>query len=502
MPRQIKPQVLQDLSLCLFSAILLILSFPRANFEFLAWFGFVPVFFALNNKSRLQAFFLFFITGVIFWAGVIYWLVHVTLPGTIILILYLALYFGAFGFIIRPSTKKSTLYSLIFIPAVWVILEYIRGWLFTGFPWALLGYSQYLNLPVIQIADITGVWGVSFLVVLINVMAVEIIWSHREGLKDRLKKAFVLLVLILFLTFSYGYFCLSRQLGAEKKYSARICVVQGNIPQELKWDMSSRSLIMQRYLGLSIKALKDNPELIVWPEASLPVVLEEDPEYYEMIKNLARDAKTPLVFGGVSLREDVYYNSALLVSAEGKLLGWYDKLHLVPFGEYIPLRSAFGFLETIVPIGDFSRGKEYTVLNNPPYKFSVFICFEDLFPSLSREFVKRGADFLVNITNDAWFKKTSSPYQHLSASVFRAVENRVPLVRSANTGVSGFIAPSGKITSLVEDKSGNNIFIAGYKTQDVIIYKQGFSFYTRYGDIFIIVCLLLVLGGAVIFRKK
>ncbi|MBI5145405.1 MAG: apolipoprotein N-acyltransferase, partial [Candidatus Omnitrophica bacterium] len=197
-----------------------------------------------------------------------------------------------------------------------------------------------------------------------------------------------------------------------------------------------------------------------------------------------------------------YFNRALLVSAEGEVLNQYDKLHLVPFGEYIPLRKALPFLETVVPIGDFTAGREYTVFKqvtrSPGHQvtsqLSVLICFEDLFPELSREFVKKGADFLINITNDAWFKKTSSPYQHLCASVFRAVENRVPVVRAANTGVSGFIAPTGKIITLVQDESGRNIFVDGYKTQEILIPERDLSFYTRYyGDIFILLCLVFVI---------
>jgi len=487
---------------------MLILSFPKFNLEFLAWFGFVPVFFALNNKSRKHAFFLFFITGIIFWSGIIYWLVHVTLSGTIVLILYLALYFAIFGLIIRGPTKHSTPYVLIFIPSVWVLLEFIRSHLFTGFPWALLGYSQYLNLPVIQIADITGVWGVSFLVMMVNVAIVEITWSAIRGLRPRLKTVVILLILSLFLTLSYGYFRLSWRPVMNTRNSIRISVIQGNIPQELKWDKISRDFIMERYFSLTKEALRDKPDLFIWPEAALPVVLQEEPSYFERVKDFVKETKTPLLLGAVTLRDNFYYNSALLISGQGELLARYDKLHLVPFGEYIPLRKAFSFLETIVPIGDFTRGKEYTVFNLPTAnrlpsaKFSVLICFEDLFPDLSREFVKRGAGFLINITNDAWFKKTSSPYQHLCASVFRAVENRVFLVRAANTGVSGFIAPTGKIVSLVGDKFGNNIFISGYKSQEISLSKQADSFHARYGNIFVTACLLFVLYGLITFKKR
>jgi len=498
--------IVKELSLCFLSAALLIFSFPRFNFWLFAWFGFVPLFFALENKSKAKSFLLSYLTGFIFWIGIIYWLVHVTLVGLIILVLYLALYFGFFGLVIKNYELRTTNSELLFIPSVWVLLEYLRSHLFTGFPWALLGYSQYLNLPFIQIADITGAWGVSFLVMLVNVSVYSV--ARRSSLETGGKYKYVLPILCIIFTLIYGYYKIYNSQLTNYNSRIKISVIQGNISQELKWNKSSRDFIMDRYFSISNEALRDKPELIIWPEAALPVVLEEEAPYYERVKDFVKEAKAPLLFGAVTLRENIYYNSALLIFAGSELLARYDKLHLVPFGEYIPLRKTLSFLETVVPIGDFSSGKEYTVFTLPttyhlvPTKFSVLICFEDLFPDLSREFVKRGAGFLINITNDAWFKKTSSPYQHLCASVFRAVENRVFLVRAANTGVSGFIAPTGKIVSLVGDKFGNNIFISGYRSQEIALSKRSYSFYTRYGNIFVTACLLFVLGGIITFKKR
>ena len=442
-----------------------------------------------------------YLTGVIFWLGIIYWLIHVTLAGMIVLVLYLAIYFGVFGLLFSLYTLYAIRYTLLVIPALWVLLEYIRSHLFTGFPWALLGYSQYLNLPIIQIADITGAWGVSFLVMMINVTVYSILDSRFSILAQR--KRYLIPVLFLIVTLLYGYYKLRfehRASSIEHRASLKISVVQGNIPQELKWDPGSREQILEKYLNLSLEAAKDRPDLIIWPEAAIPVVLEEEPLFLEKVKNFVKESKKPLLFGAVTTKDNFYYNSALLLSKESKLLNRYDKLHLVPFGEYIPLRKTLWFLETVVPIGDFSPGKEYTVFQVPS-RFAVLICFEDLFPELSREFTKRGADLLVNITNDAWFKITSSPYQHLQASVFRAVENRLPLVRAANTGVSGFIKPTGEILSLLRDKTGRNIFISGYDTQEIIIPKKKLSFYTRYPDILVVLCALYVLYSINIKRK-
>ncbi len=487
--------VVNELLLCVLSAVLLILSFPNCNLWILAWFAFVPLFFVLKNKSKGKAFLLAYITGIIFWFGTIYWLIHITLAGLILLVLYLALYFGFFGLIIsRPAPCALRPAPLLFIPSFWVLLEYLRSHLFTGFPWALLSYSQYLNLPMIQIADITGAWGVSFLVVMVNVAIKEIIGSRLkvQGSRQKINYGFLFVAGSLWLVAcGYGVYRLYLCPAPCALRPVKVSVIQGNIPQELKWDIGSRGFIIDKYLTLTKQALKDRPDLIIWPEAALPVVLEEEPQYYARIVNFVKDIRIPVLLGAVTTEENNYYNSALLISGEGRLLKKYNKLHLVPFGEYIPLRKIFRFLETVVPIGDFTPGKSYTLfsqyaIRNTQYAipFSVLICFEDLFPDLSREFVKKGANFLVNITNDAWFKKTSAAYQHLQASVFRAVENRTSLLRSANTGVSGFIAPSGKIISLVGDR-GENISIDGYKTQEILIPQRRLSFYTRYGDVFI-----------------
>lgn len=489
MLREIKLPLLKTLFFCLLSAISLILSFPNFNIEVLSWFGFVPLFFAIGNKSKWKAFLLSYLAGIIFWAGIIYWLIHVTLPGTIVLVLYLALYFGVFGFIIAISYSLPAINRIIFIPSSWIILEYLRSHLFTGFGWALLGYSQYLNLPVIQIADITGAYGISFLVILGNVAIKEVLGGKKQ--KKELLNA-VTCFLFLGVIIAYGYYKLNQTPNTKHETPIRISAIQGNIPQELKWNASSRDFIINEYFYLTRQAAKDKPDLIIWPEAASPVALGEEPGFFEKLKGLAKEVNTPLLLGTIAFDSTamhtggVYYNSALFVSREGKFLRKYDKLHLVPFGEYIPFRKIFGFLETITPIGDITAGKNYTVFEIP-HKFSVLICFEDLFAELSREFRKKGARFIVNITNDAWFKQTSAPYQHLQASVFRAVENRVFLVRAANTGVSGFISPSGKIISLVHDKFGRNIFSRGYGTQDIVVSEEKFSFYTRYGDIFIIV---------------
>jgi apolipoprotein N-acyltransferase len=497
---------------------MLVLPFFSSVFSFLTWFGFVPLFLVLENKSKVKRFLLAYFTGVLFWAGTVYWLAHVTLAGTIVLVLYLALYFGVFGIFVfspQPTTHPNPIF---FLSCTWVLLEYLRSYLLTGFPWALLGYSQYRFLPVIQISDITGVWGVSFLVMMVNVAVYQGVRVSMErkiqiGVNEpenrnrcqqpgRPKecqgfwRSILAVVMCMLLVIGYGFYKIYFLSRNSDSATLRVSVIQGNIPQELKWDERAMGYIVEKYSRMTEEAVKEKPDLIVWPEAASPGLFGQDDDIFDSFYTLAKRIKVPILLGAVTRSKDIFFNSALLIDENGQIAGRYDKLHLVPFGEYIPLKKYLPFLETVVPIGDIEKGRSYTVFKLP-VTFSVLICFEDLFPELSREFTKRGAGFLVNITNDAWYKLTSAPYQHLQASVFRAVENRRYLVRSANTGISGFIAPSGKIILLAGGASGRHIFIDGIGTQTIGVSSAKLGVYTRYGDWFIPVCLIFVLCGII-----
>lgn len=499
---------LKTLFLCLSSAVLLILSYPKFNIWLFAWIAFIPLFSAINNKSKARAFWLSYFTGVIFWSGTIYWLVHVTLPGTIILVAYLSIYFGVFGLIFTAlSHKLSKRYFCLSIASSWALLEYARSYLFTGFGWALLSYSQYRNLPIIQISDFLGAWGVSFAIMLFNVN-IHAIFSQTPEPRKKIRQV-IPIALFLFIVLSYGYLRIYFISKAKYPNALKVAVVQGNIPQELKWMPSASNYILQKYARITKEAVDKNVDLIIWPEAAAPGILGEDDSVFKEVFSLAKKSKTKLLVGSVVRDELRYFNSALLIDEKGKIEERYDKLHLVPFGEYIPLKQLLPFLEVVVPIGDITRGSEYKVFKlqipNSSLKasFSVLICFEDLFPELSRKFINSGARLLVNITNDAWYKKTSAQKQHLQASVFRAVENHAFLIRSANTGVSCFIRPDGKIVSVVQDKLNKSIFVDGYSIEDIPLLANKPTFYTRYGDVSIIaLCLYMLLCASFLFFKK
>ena len=512
-------------SLAALSAVFLILSFPGFNIYVLAWVGLVPLFFAVEGLKPSKAFLVSYLAGVLFFLGTIWWLIHVTLPGMIVVVLYLALYFGVFGTISNlflrenrqhAERRTNTSSLLIFIPATWVTLEYARTHLLTGFGWNLLAHSQAANLRFIQIADITGAYGVSFIIVLVNAAVFITIKNIKK--KDYLYTHIAVAIFLLFVTAGYGVYRLNNIFTGD---SLRVSVVQGNIPQSHKWDASFREEIIAAYESLTRQAAKDSPDLIVWPETSVPGFLESEEGLFGRVKTLVSGIKMPLLVGTVreeALGDSVtYYNSAVLFSRDGSIAERYDKIHLVPFGEYIPFKNALKFVEKFapIPIGDCAAGKEYRVFNfviergsgDKDYrwkfakkiKFSTLICFEDIFPEMSSRFVKNGALFLINITNDAWYKKSAAAYQHAQSSIFRAVENRTNVVRAANTGLSCFIDQKGRVTAQVSE-GGKELSVKGYKAHDIILTRTR-TFYTTYGDIFAYACIIMTLLAVFLYNK-
>lgn len=484
--------------LILMSAIFLVLSFPRTNYWFLSWISFVPVFFLLDNKTYRQSFLISFLFGTVFFISTLYWFVHVTFIGMLLLSLYLSVFFGFFGIFYKLFSKETIFKKMILLPCCWVLLEYVRSNFLSGFGWVLLGHSQYKNLIVIQIADILGVYGVSFLILMVNVFIKELISSIVSGFRNKIEIFLnaIKLLLILCLVFIYGTMKIEQYSQPQNNFAkSRIAVIQPNIDQLLKWDETQWPLIFEKFKYLSRKAASLKPDLIVWPETSFPGIVGEDEFYFENLLSFIKETKVPFLIGSVYKQaDDKYFNSAFFISGEGKVEDRYDKLHLVPFGEFIPLRKFFPVLADIVPIADFTAGKDYKIFHldkNKNVNFSVLICFEDTLSYLARKFSNLNTGFFINLTNDAWFGDTIAPYLHLQSSIFRTIENRKALLRAANTGVSCSVNEAGEILNCVKHND-KRTYVDGFIISEVsssvgrTLYNQFFYF------VFIFVCLVLV----------
>ncbi|MFA4991967.1 MAG: apolipoprotein N-acyltransferase [Candidatus Omnitrophota bacterium] len=358
------------------------------------------------------------------------------------------------------------------MPLIWLSLEYLQSHLLTGFGWCALGYSQYKNLPLIQIADFSGVYGVSFVIMTANVVIWQVIArlrSSRSNLKKEIASSALGLLamtsLILIASYAYGFFRLNESGGEN---SVKVSVIQGNIPQEIKWDSFAADSILAKYSLLTNMAAMDNPDLIIWPETAFPGFLSIDVDLTDKLFSVVKGSGVPLLLGA-NTEENMgeYFNSAVLISDKGEILDKYDKTHLVPFGEYVPFSKKFPILRKLVlgQLGEFTPGREFKIFDfaGRRPRFGVLICFEDIFSGIAKKFVKKGARFLVVITNDAWYGRSPAAYQHAACSVFRAIENRVPVVRAANTGYSCFIDSKGRIHDSVEENKAH-LFVTGYKT--------------------------------------
>ncbi len=492
--------VLRNIFLASLSGVLTFLAFPPFEFAPLAWVCLVPLLLAIKGCTLKRAFLYSCLTGVIFFSLLLYWLANVSVPGLIILVIVLSALYGLFGIVAGLVMKYGL--DLFILPFAWVAFEYVRSNIFSGFPWGLLGYSQYRVINLIQIADITGAYGVSFLIATFNVAV------FSAFIRSRKKTAYMMIALFLIIaatSYSIYRFDNYRIWG-----SPRLSVVQGNIPQNEKWDTKFAEDIIKKYTRLTEEAAKTAPALIVWPETSYPYLVEGKERSAEEVSSLASREGIPILAGFAYREGDNNYNAAMLFDEKGNLSNVYYKRHLVPFGEYVPFSKYLSFLRRYIDktIGDFARGDAYTLFSlksvtttpSPSgtrlrethfYNFGVLICFEDIFPYIMREFVLDGASFMINITNDAWFGDTAASLQHLQASVFRAVENRTPVIRAANTGISCFVNSTGKVSSCVE-AGGKKNFVEGFATDRVDIYA-GKSFYTVYGDVFVYFCAFMMI---------
>lgn len=510
---------LRHILLAATSGILLPLCFPKFDLGLLAWVVLIPLHIALDGSRRTQAFWLGWLSGMIGFTGIMSWVVTamhtygkvplvISYGIMLLLTAYLGLFVGVYSAGVVWFRMLVPRYGLFAAPCLWVTLELLRTYLLSGLPWSLLGYSQYRQLDLIQIADHLGVYGVSFLIVLTNVALAELyLWLmplFRGFRPARLPWELVTTsAMLIGLSWAYSTSLIVSEESQRPKTTLEVGVVQPNIDQSMKWDQGFRDETLRRYDHLT-ESFGYGTDLIVWPEAATPFIYEREPLYQLQLVAMATRASAPLLFGSPAIRFDpdrkpYLLNSAYLLSPEGHLLGRYDKQHLVPFGEYIPLKSsALFFLEKMVEgIGDFQPGPGPTILSFQPrlegdslsprsVKFGVLICYEVIFPDLVRRMAAGGAEFLVTITNDAWFGDSSAPAQHFSMVVLRSVENHRAFARAANTGISGFIDPFGRILK-------SSPIFTQTALQASIPVRQPHTFYSRYGDVFAYGCMIISL---------
>ena len=541
------------------SAILLFLSFPTVNLFPFAWVALVPFFIALMQATNWKsAFWIGYLTGFLFFAGLLpaiallypYANIFATMVGYLLLVGYTALYFAVFAALMKFVRVNSGILFPIACACVWTALEWVRSWMITGFPWGSIGYSQWNNLLGIQVASVIGVHGISFIIVLFNA-GIAAVLCKRHQWRQEIRATVLPLVLMIF-CFGYGAFQLQSTDALKRDTNdtvppdtatLNVALVPGNISQLQKWDVNQFPRILQRYINLTYKASSENPDLIVWPETAIrsEALTGKWPIYYGRFSQMLRDTAIPILIGtanegetdtaigqspqGTKERDKPIYNRVLSISPDGKIHGHYAKMHLVPFGEYVPLADLIpDFIPDFIQFKPFAHGKSVNLLpvfivkdkaetvkqtdrlfrdgkefaikdktDTQKIEIGVSICFESVFPDEFRRPVQKGANVMGIFTNDAWFEGTAFPELHLSMAPFRAVENRIAVFRCANGGFTCAVDAFGRIiTPLITPNTTQEMLIARLPLRSSTGHGQ--TLYTRYGDWFPILCAIICVG--------
>ena len=512
-PAGLAPPVVR-VPLLIAGGVLGALAYPATDWWPLAWIWLLP---ALSSALALPpraAFREAWLEGVVFFVVLLRWLDHTFrhysaipwpltwLPITL-LAAYCALYVGLAGaWVAWARPRLGPGWALATVAPLWVVGEWLRGWLMDGFPWGLAGYSQHGVLPVIQVAELTGVYGVSFLLVAVNcALAAALRLGWRRALPGMVAAGALVLGALAF-----GWSALASTPAPGTQ--VRIAVIQPNIAQTLKWDPERHAEILDIYEALTREAVRpaevgdptSRPAAVLWPETATTIFLRGDPALLGRLTRLSNELRMPLLVGSIDRRETPrpqFLNSAFFLTGQG-IRAKYDKIHLVPFGEYIPLAWLIGFVRSWAEfISDFGAGEQPVVMPLEGAPFGTVICYEVIFPELFRRGVIAGAAFMANITNDAWFGETSGPWQHLGTVALRAVENRVAVARAANTGVSAFVDPSGRVRRVLPLGQRGVLM-------DRVPLRQRATLYARWGDWFVYACLALVgaTAGFTYFRRS
>lgn len=508
------------------SGILMSLAFPSPGWNLLAWVGMIPILLMPTPRTLGQTLAVGFIFGYVHFALILRWLNEVGFGAGWLLAIWCALfpmlwYLVASLLNYRLKDEKTAMFpgagplfiktewqlilQALLLSALWVATEYLRAKLLTGFPWNQLGISQYRRLSVVALSQYTGVYGVSFIIVLVNcVLAAEISRQLRFFINPQ-KRPFPW-HLALF-TLALAPVCIFNArpstLPPANTPTIRIAAIQGNIPQCRVWTEEQFREALTTYRDLSLKAVQEHPDLdlILWPESAVPADMDYPP-YHAMLSQLLAQLQKPLLLGtlkqiqGGAQEESSLFNSAYLLGNNLEVLGYYDKVHCVPFGEYTPLGDQLPWLREMIGMGrDLTPGKSFHLIELPKgAKAGINICFEDAFPEISREFTRQGANLLCTITNDAWYNQSCGAEQHASHVIFRAVENRRPFLRSGNNSHTCLITPDGEVLGQLIAKDGS-LFARDFQTYDLPVYEHwGTTFYTRHGDLFAGICSLAALS--------
>lgn len=477
------------LLLSMLSGLLLSAGFPKPAMFYVSWAAFVPLLYAVRGKTGKQAFALGYICGLVHSLTCLFWVHHAiyhyggfSLPVSLLILLLLcsimAVYPALFAFLAQKFDHLPLLY-VFGLPFAWVTLEWARAYAISGFPWANLGYTQTPLNPLIQVADITGVYGLSWLVVLGN----TVIFGFFRSFCRRSGPAVLTVCVVCALLYGFWRSEEIRTLQ-NRTVAMNVGVIQANVAQNEKWDPELETETINRYADLSIECAKGvpAPDMLVWPESAMPFFYGPDEDLSPRVDSVVRQTGKPLLFGSIGVTlvngKPRLLNRAYLLNKGAALAGSYAKQHLVPFGEYVPWSNVLFFVHHIAAgFVDFVPGTDPGPLlfEGPP--LGVLVCYEAIFPQIARETVSRGAQVLINITNDAWYGDTGGPYQHLEISRWRAIEFRVPLVRAANTGISA-----------VFDAAGQECARLALNTRGFLtcgIHPMSYlSFYAKYGDVF------------------
>jgi apolipoprotein N-acyltransferase len=511
----------RGLGLTVLTAAALTFAFPPFKLGFLAYWGLVPFLILLENKNTGEAFRWGYLVGLIFSITTLYWISWTTLPGAISTIVIHPLYYAFFAILILPMRRAWPNGYLIAVPFVWTAIEYLKSIGDLGFPWLTLGYTQTYYLSLIQYASYTSVYGVSFWIVSLNVLLFAL-WRFREN-KRRVIGVSVILILFLAAPYFYSLFVVPHT--EEPKEQIRVGVVQGNVDPYQKWEADFVEQNFQLYERLSREAAKDKPEVLIWPETAATTWLCRQGRNVQRLRQLAFEIDAPILTGipdcvFFSDKEYRTYNAAALIYGDDRPIPSYAKMHLVPFGERIPFEDDIPFFKKWLAKlemgeGNWSPGSEIKLfeLTGPMINgqsqsetkhLAAIICFESIFPDEVASFVRKGADLLVVITNDAWFGRPYVPfwlsggiYQHAQIAIFRAIENRISIARCANTGITMTIDPYGRV------KKQAPLF-ASAVLNDALSLRQETTFFTRHGQVFAhaVSVLALVLVGVAMTEPR